>query len=66
MDLTIYNGDVHESVAKNILRLLSNYFAIILSCPVTSIPSIKPFSYVGKVPDDQGFYCFPTVPDFAD
>ena len=37
MDLTIYNGDVHESVAKNILRLLSNYFAIILSCPVTSI-----------------------------
>ena len=24
------------------------------------------FSYVGKIPDDRGFYCFPTVPDFAD
>ena len=21
---------------------------------------------VGKIPDDRGFYCFPTVPDFAD
>ena len=24
------------------------------------------FSYVGKIPDDRGFCCFPTVPDFAD
>ena len=24
------------------------------------------FSYVGKIPDDLKFYCFPTVPDFAD
>ena len=24
------------------------------------------FSYVGTIPDDGGFYCFPTVPDFAD
>ena len=24
------------------------------------------FSYVGKIPDDRGVYCFPTVPDFAD
>ena len=24
------------------------------------------FSYVGKIPDGLGFYCFPTVPDFAD
>ena len=23
------------------------------------------FSYVGKIPDDRGFYCFPTVPDLA-
>ena len=24
------------------------------------------FSYVGKIPDYQGFYFSPTVPDFAD
>ena len=24
------------------------------------------FSYVGKIPDDQGFYFLPTIPDFAD
>ena len=24
------------------------------------------FSYVGKIPDDRGFYFFPTIPDFAD
>ena len=24
------------------------------------------FSYVGKIPDDQGFYFLPTVPDLAD
>ena len=24
------------------------------------------FSYVGKIPDDRGFYCFLTVPEFAD
>jgi len=24
------------------------------------------FSYVGKIPDDRRFYCFQTVPDFAD
>ena len=24
------------------------------------------FSYVGKIPDDRGFYYFPTLPDFAD
>ena len=24
------------------------------------------FSYNGKIPDDQGFYFSPTVPDFAD
>ena len=24
------------------------------------------FSYVGKIPDGLGFYCFLTVPDFAD
>ena len=24
------------------------------------------FSYVGKIPDDRRFYCFPTIPDFAD
>ena len=24
------------------------------------------FSYVGKIPDDQGFYFLPTVPDPAD
>ena len=24
------------------------------------------FSYVGKIPDDLGFHCFPTVPDFPD
>ena len=25
--------------------------------------SLAWFSYVGKIPDDRGFYCFPTVPD---
>ena len=24
------------------------------------------FSYVGEIPDDRGFRCFPTVPDFAE
>ena len=24
------------------------------------------FPYVGKIPDDQGFYFLPTVPDLAD
>ena len=24
------------------------------------------FSYVGKFPDDLGFHCFPTYPDFAE
>ena len=24
------------------------------------------FSYVGKIPDGRGFYCFPTIPDFTD
>ena len=24
------------------------------------------FSYIGKIPDDRGFHCFPTVPDFTD
>ena len=24
------------------------------------------FSYVGKIPDDRGFYFLPTIPDFAD
>ena len=24
------------------------------------------FSYVGKIPDGLGFYCFPTVPDFVE
>ena len=24
------------------------------------------FSYVGKIPDDRGFYLLPTIPDFAD
>ena len=24
------------------------------------------FSYVGKIPDDRGFYFVPTIPDFAD
>ena len=24
------------------------------------------FSYVGKIPDDWGFYFSPTIPDFAD
>ena len=24
------------------------------------------FSYVGKIPDDRGFYFFPTIRDFAD
>ena len=24
------------------------------------------FSYVGKIPDDQGFYFLPTIPDFSD
>ena len=23
------------------------------------------FSYVRKIPDDRGFFCFPTVPDFV-
>ena len=27
---------------------------------------VKPGFHVGKIPDDQGFYCFSTVPDFAD
>ena len=25
--------------------------------------SLAWFSYVGKIPDDRGFYCYPTVPD---
>ena len=24
------------------------------------------FSYIGKIPDDRGFYFVPTIPDFAD
>jgi len=24
------------------------------------------FSYVGKIPDNRGFYFLPTIPDFAD
>ena len=24
------------------------------------------FSYVGKIPDDREFHCFPTDPDFTD
>ena len=29
------NGNVHENVAENKLRILLNFFAIILICPVT-------------------------------
>ena len=33
-----------------------------------SLTALKPawFSYVGKIPDDWGFYFLPTIPDFAD
>ena len=29
------------------------------------IGEVKPGFHVNKIPDDQGFHCFPTVLDFA-
>jgi len=30
------------------------------------IPDKAWFSYVGKIPNERGFYFLPTIPDFAD
>ena len=46
---------------------LCGIYMLISSPFVVLISHIKAwFSYVGTIPDDRGFYCFPTVPDFAD
>ena len=34
--------------------------------PPKSIQIKAWFSYVGKIPDNRGFYFLPTIPDFAD
>ena len=50
---------------RHVIYMLYNYIRVEL-CEEHCAHVKAWFSYVGKIPDGLGFYCFPTVPDFAD